>query len=151
MYPKLAGMTGTAETEAEEFSKITTWTWWSSRRPPDGPRGPPVMRPHQRAREVQCGRWRNRGDAHRRPACPGRYHLHREVRISCWPVSTKGIAHEVLNAKQHEREAHIIADAGKNAAVTIATNMAGRGTDIKASAGNRGVFWRASCHRHRTP
>ena len=65
------------------------------------------------------------------PAGAGGYHYHREIR-ACFPSCSKNahIKHNVLNAKHHEKEAEIVAQAGKKGAVTIATNMAGRGTDI---------------------
>ena len=84
----------------------------------------------------------DRGLLQARPADPGRHRLDREVRDrcrSCWPSTASnrtarrkvGIPHQVLNARYHEQEAFIVADAGVPGAVTIATNMAGRGTDIQ--------------------
>ena len=64
------------------------------------------------------------------PAEPGRDRIHPEIRIYRGPTETKGIPHQVLNAKYHEMEASIVAQAGRYKGVTIATNMAGRGTDI---------------------
>ena len=66
----------------------------------------------------------------KRPADPGRHDLDREVRARLGDAQEGGIKHHVLNAKQHEREAEIVAQAGRFGAVTISTNMAGRGTDI---------------------
>ena len=68
----------------------------------------------------------------KRTACAGRYHFHRKVRAyRNYAPQTRGIKDfNVLNAKQHEKEAQIIAQAGRLGAITIATNMAGRGTDI---------------------
>ena len=66
-----------------------------------------------------------------RTAGAGGYHQHRDLRASFSGCSKEGIQHKVLNAKFHEMEAEIVADAGVHGAVTIATNMAGRGTDIK--------------------
>ena len=65
-----------------------------------------------------------------RPADPRRHRLHRAERVDFGDVGQGGVKHEVLNAKHHKREAEIVAQAGGRAAVTIATNMAGRGTDI---------------------
>jgi preprotein translocase subunit SecA len=65
------------------------------------------------------------------PAGSCRHHLDREVGILSALLTKDNIPHNVLNARQHEQEAQIVADAGKPGAVTIATNMAGRGTDIK--------------------
>ncbi len=81
-------------------------------------------------------KWRRGGRGDRRsagsgPAGPGRHGLHREVREALRPCcASAGIKHVVLNAKYHEMEAEIVAQAGRIGAVTIATNMAGRGTDI---------------------
>ena len=65
-------------------------------------------------------------------------------------LKREGIIHSVLNAKYHQQEAEIVARAGQRGAVTIATNMAGRGTDIKLGAG-RGRSRRLARDRHRTP
>jgi preprotein translocase subunit SecA len=66
-----------------------------------------------------------------RPAGAGRHHLHRGQRVPLRSVLTKeGLPHQVLNAKQHDREAQVVAQAGLPGGITIATNMAGRGTDI---------------------
>ena len=132
MYSKLAGMTGTADTEAFEFQSIYGLeVVGDSDAPADGPQGPLRLRvsdaegqvrrdhrghPRLRARAASR-RWSARPRS-RRPS-------------SCRSCSKKQkIPHEVLNAKQHEREAQIVAQAGRPGAVTIATNMAGRGTDI---------------------
>ena len=132
LYDKLSGMTGTAMTEASEFDKI-----YKPRRradpdqPADAARGPRRPRLPHRGREV-----RRRGRRHRRaaragPADPGRHRLGREVRATSSNLLKKrGIPHTVLNAKQHADEAKVVALAGHKGSVTVATNMAGRGTDI---------------------
>ena len=125
-------MTGTAQTEAAELMSIYKL----------GVVPIPTNRPMVRAGPVRPdlqdrgGEVRRRRRGHRRaaragPAGPGRHGQRREERVprrSC--CAQREIPHEVLNAKQHEREAAIVAQAGRKGAVTVATNMAGRGTDI---------------------
>jgi preprotein translocase subunit SecA len=65
-------------------------------------------------------------------------------------LNLRGIKHNVLNAKQHQREAEIVAEAGKAGAVTIATNMAGRGTDIKINAESQTSRWISHCSHRKT-
>ena len=151
MYEKLAGMTGTAETEAEEFHRIYNLeVVVDPDEQADDPRGlPPIS--SSRTRTAKFGAVIEEIEEMReeRPAGAGRHDLDREVGASrAELLERKGIAHEVLNAKQHEREAAIIADAGQPGAVTIATNMAGRGTDIMLGAGVAGRG-RPAHHRHR--
>ena len=137
MYEKLAGMTGTAETEETEFHEIYKLDVAVI------PTNRPVIRddrhdlvfktrrekynaiveetaPPARARLSGAGRHGERGGVG-------------DARRAC--SSARGITHNVLNAKYHQREAEIVAAAGQPGAVTIATNMAGRGTDIKLGAG----------------
>ena len=133
LYGKLSGMTGTAATEAEEFGSIYGLgvVEVPTNRPGLARRRARPGLPH-RAREVRRHR---RGDPRRpraRPAGPGGHDVDREVGDAVGKLlKTAGIEHNVLNARQHEQEAQIVADAGKPGAVTIATNMAGRGTDIQ--------------------
>ncbi len=99
--------------------------------PADDPRRPARPRLQDRGRQVRRRRRRHRRAARERPA-GARRHGRASRRASTCPscCAKRGIPHEVLNAKQHAREAAIVAQAGRKGAVTVATNMAGRGTDI---------------------
>jgi preprotein translocase subunit SecA len=131
LYDKLAGMTGTAQTEAAEFHKIYTLDVLSV----------PTNRPLKRFSHddriylTEKEKWKAvveeivRSHGTGRPVLVGTTSIETNERLSALLVK-RGVPHEVLNAKQHEREAHIVAKAGQLGAVTIATNMAGRGTDI---------------------
>jgi len=131
MYAKLAGMTGTAETEAEEFAKIYKL----------GVTVIPTNRPLIRfnVADVVYKTEREKFDAvvediiarHQKgqPILVGTVSIEKSEYVSKL-LKKRGVRHEVLNAKYHEREAEIVAQAGRAEAVTIATNMAGRGTDI---------------------
>jgi preprotein translocase subunit SecA len=131
LYPKLAGMTGTADTEAYEFQQIYGLEVVVI--PTNMPmirddRGDLVYLTQQEKYEAIIDDIK---DCIRReqPALVGTASIETSELISELLVK-EGVKHEVLNAKQHEREAGIIAQAGRSGAVTIATNMAGRGTDI---------------------
>ncbi|MCB6178050.1 preprotein translocase subunit SecA [Rhodobacter sp. Har01] len=132
LYEKLAGMTGTAATEAEEFMQIYGLGVI------EVPTNKPVMRKdehdqvYRTAREKYDGILASIKDAHARgqPILVGTTSIEKSELLSSL-LKKDDIPHNVLNARQHEQEAQIVADAGKLGAVTIATNMAGRGTDIK--------------------
>ncbi|HTK44889.1 MAG TPA: preprotein translocase subunit SecA [Patescibacteria group bacterium] len=131
LYDKLAGMTGTALTEAEEFHKIYQLEVV----------GIPTHRPMVREDETDLVYLNEKAKFNAvideieelqeagRPVLVGTVSVEKSERLSDM-LKRRGIKHEVLNAKLHERESGIVAQAGRTGAVTIATNMAGRGTDI---------------------
>jgi preprotein translocase subunit SecA len=132
LYDKLAGMTGTAATEADEFRKSMGLAW-SRCRPTCPSRGSTrTTRSTARAREIRRHRRRDQGCAPKsgQPVLVGTTSIEKSESLSAL-LQKDNIPHNVLNARQHEKEAQIVADAGKPGAVTIATNMAGRGTDIQ--------------------
>jgi len=132
LYPKLAGMTGTAATEAEEFENIYNLSVIVV------PTNRPVARKDSSdiIYASRAGKLRaivaDIKDCHDRgqPVLVGTTTIERSEELSAL-LKREGIPHQVLNARYHEQEAAIIAQAGRKGAVTIATNMAGRGTDIK--------------------
>ena len=131
MYSKLAGMTGTAATEAEEFWKI--YKLDVAEIPTNLPmvredRTDLIYRDEKAKYEAVVSEIEERQRAGQ-PVLVGTTDISKSELLS-ETMDRKGIRHEVLNAKQHEREAGIIAEAGRTGAVTVATNMAGRGTDI---------------------
>ncbi len=139
MYDKLAGMTGTADTEAEEFHKIYKLEVVVI------PTNCPLVRDNQpdaiyltenEKYEAVIESIQELNDKGR-PVLVGTTSVENSERLSRM-LKKKGIKHSVLNAKHHEKEAEIVADAGQMAAVTIATNMAGRGTDIVLGDGVAG-------------
>ena len=131
MYKKLAGMTGTAKTEATEFTEIYGLNIVSI--PTNKPRARKDL-PDSVYKTVN-GKYNavieQVAECHAKgqPVLVGTVSVEKSEALSKL-LKKKGIEHNVLNAKQHEREAEIVAQAGKQGAVTIATNMAGRGTDI---------------------
>ena len=132
LYPKLSGMTGTAMTEASEFQEIYGLEVVAI------PTNVPVVRQdmhdevYRTAREKYQAILANIKDCHTRgqPVLVGTTSIEKSELLAD-RLRTSGIPHKVLNARYHEQEAYIIAEAGVPGAVTIATNMAGRGTDIQ--------------------
>jgi len=131
MYKKLAGMTGTADTEAEEFDKIYKLevVVIPTNRSLIRTTYPDVI--YKTEKEKFRAVVKEIEESHKlgRPVLVGTISVEKSERLSSI-LRRKGIPHQVLNAKYHEKEAQIVAQAGKKGAVTIATNMAGRGTDI---------------------
>ncbi|HXE12340.1 MAG TPA: preprotein translocase subunit SecA [Bryobacteraceae bacterium] len=131
MYKKLAGMTGTADTEATEFNKIygLDVTVIPTNKPLIRLENPDVVY------RTEDEKFRNAAkeikELHEKgqPVLVGTISVEKSERLSAL-LKKNGIRHEVLNAKNHEREAAIVAQAGRRGAVTVSTNMAGRGTDI---------------------
>ena len=136
MYGKLSGMTGTAATEATEFDKIYKIEVVSV------PTNRPMVREDHNdfIFKTRDAKWAavidDIAESHERgqPVLVGTISVEVSEELS-GKLTRRGIPHEVLNAKQHDREAEIIKDAGQTGAVTIATNMAGRGVDIKLGEG----------------
>ena len=136
MYQKLAGMTGTADTEAPEFHKIYKLdvVVIPTHRPMIRIDHPDVVYRTEREKFEAVVEEIKELHAKGQPVLVGTVSIEKSERLSRM-LGRWGIKHEVLNAKQHEKEAQIIAQAGQRAAVTISTNMAGRGTDIKLGDG----------------
>jgi len=131
MYKKLAGMTGTAETEATEFEKIYKLEVMviPTNRPLLRIEHPDVVYRTSKEKYFAAADEIQRLHGTGQPVLVGTTSIEKSERLSEL-LKKKGVKHWVLNAKQHEKEAEIVAQAGRFAMVTIATNMAGRGTDI---------------------
>ena len=132
LYAKLSGMTGTAATEADEFAEIYKLGVV------EVPTNRPIQRidEHDRVYRTAAEKYTavveaiREANAKGQPMLVGTTSIEKSEMLSQM-LTEAGITHNVLNARQHEAEAQIVADAGKLGAVTIATNMAGRGTDIQ--------------------
>merc|ERR1711965_521032 len=141
LYKKLAGMTGTAMTESEEFHdiyKLNVVSIPTNRKMLRKDFNDQIFRTEKEKytaitnKIIECNK---KGQ----PVLVGTTSIEKSEKISSY-LNDKKVDHNVLNAKQHEKEANIIAEAGKINAVTIATNMAGRGTDIKLG-GNKDFIY----------
>jgi preprotein translocase subunit SecA len=149
MYKKLAGMTGTAETEAAEFEKIYKLdvVVIPTNRPLVRLENPDVVyrteeeKFRNAAREIKTCHERGQ------PVLVGTISVEKSEKLS-GILRRTGVRHEVLNAKNHEREAYIIAQTGRKGGVTVSTNMAGRGTDILLG-GNPEFMTKEACLREK--
>jgi preprotein translocase subunit SecA len=131
MYKKLSGMTGTADTEAAEFSKIYNLdvTVVPTNKPMIRLENPDVVYRTEEEKFRNAAKEIKALNEKGQPVLVGTISVEKSERLGAI-LKKMGVKHEVLNAKNHEREAHIVAQAGRKGAVTVSTNMAGRGTDI---------------------
>ena len=139
MYQKLAGMTGTAATESEEFNKIygLEVMMVPTNLPMIRLDNPDVVYKTTRAKYAAVVREIEECFKKGQPVLLGTTSIEKNEIIAKF-LEKKGVPHNVLNAKQHEKEARIIAEAGREKAVTVATNMAGRGVDIVLGGSKEG-------------
>jgi len=131
-YEKLAGMTGTATTSSEEFHKVYSLNVVSiptNKKPQRIDRNDLIFQTEQGKLSAIAKKVKELHEKGQ-PVLIGTVSIENNERVA-QHLSKEGVPHEILNAKNHEREGEIIAQAGKKGAVTIATNMAGRGVDIK--------------------
>ena len=147
LYEKLAGMTGTAVTEAEEFNKIYKLdvVVIPTNRAMIRADANDLIYKNEQAKFAAVAEEIERLHKEQRPVLVGTTSIEKSERLSEL-LDRRGIPHQVLNAKNHEKEAYIIAQAGAPGAVTVATNMAGRGVDIilgGSPAGRREDEWLA--------
>ncbi len=136
LFKKLSGMTGTAKTEEEEFEsiyKLRTIVIPTNRNMIRKDRSDAIYRTMMAKFKAVAGIAKER-HAKGQPVLIGTTSIEKSEVMSLL-LEKEGVPHQVLNAKQHEKEAEIIAKAGQRGAITIATNMAGRGTDIKLGEG----------------
>jgi preprotein translocase subunit SecA len=131
IYGKLSGMTGTAVTEGEEFHKVYKLevVVIPTHRPMARKDLPDYIYKTEEAKYQAVAEAIAEMHEEGRPVLVGTVSIERSEHLSQM-LTRRKVRHEVLNAKQHEREAHVVAQAGRPGAVTVATNMAGRGTDI---------------------
>jgi preprotein translocase subunit SecA len=150
MYKKLAGMTGTAETEAAEFQKIYNLDVTVI------PTNRPLIRREQQdiVYRTEDEKFRNAAKEIKKlnetgqPVLVGTISVEKSERLSAL-LKRMGVKHEILNAKNHEREALIVAQAGRKGGVVVSTNMAGRGTDILLG-GNPEFMAKDACLKEKT-
>src|ERR1700730_441974 len=162
MYKKLSGMTGTAETEATEFNKIYKLdvSLIPTNRPLKRAENPDVVyRTAAERYEAVINGIMQEDNTYAfalrqiyesgQPVLVGTISIEKSEHLANL-LKKAGIPHQVINAKQHEREAKVISQAGRKGAVTVSTNMAGRGTDILLG-GNPEAMTREYCLRHKMP